>query len=864
MPDQSNRFRALTAFQSAVQSAFTLQDLQDTAVAFMREQLDVDDVHIADSTIPDEGSADVMLVPIQQTGYSLRLSRDNPLDEEETAVVKIAASLITDAPFFEKTTTTLQQQLEELNTLYEANISMTAKIDRDDVLQTVVAEMAQALKLDSCTIFVWDVHRHKLKPAAHHNGLTASDTEPQLMGLNKVAELAEHPALQQIMETPEIRSLRRDESASEIDRQLLEAANLQTVLLAPLMRQDKFLGLLGLGQKTAARTFTDHELRLTKNLANQAAVAIEHANLFRQAQRRIQELSTFQDIVLQLNTPLKLSEVLATITKSALKLVDASNMHIYLYNPETDAFTFGSALWQDGRRTPAVPAPRKEGLTMAVVHKREPIVINDAGSHPLFQSEKSRSWGICSIAGFPLRHGNQVIGAFTATFLHPHAFSEDEQLVLSLLADQAAVAVRNAGLFAGSQRRLRDMAALVDMAKQVTGNLKLRSVLQTTVQTIKGLLSARASTITMLSESATELVVVAAAGADPEAVDKARMKLGEGVSGQVVRAAELVYIRDAHSEPDFLFFDEVVRSLLVVPLIIRDRAIGTMTVDNAQPNAFSESDIQLMMIAAAQVSVAIANARLFEELEERAAELAAAYEELKESDRLKDELVQNVSHELRTPLTFVKGYVDLLMEGEMGLVTPHQQEALLIVAEKTDEITRLIEDIITLQRIDAGNLQLEKVSLAEMIKTAVASHTLVADKKGMRIVSQIPDGIADLAFIDKQRINQVLDNIIGNALKFSPDGGIITVALFEEEDVIGIAVSDQGVGVPEDKRERIFERFYQVDGSARRRFGGTGVGLAIVKRIVDAHQGRIWVESAVKEGSTFFITLPKAAKQVAA
>ncbi|MFQ5435800.1 MAG: GAF domain-containing protein, partial [Anaerolineae bacterium] len=641
---------------------------------------------------------------------------------------------------------------------------------------------------------------------------------------------------------------------------LLQAADLQSVLLVPLTRQDRFLGLLGMGQKTAVRTFTEHELRLTKNLANQAAVAIEHANLFRQAQRRIQELSTFQDIVLQLNTPLKLSEVLATITQSALKLVDASNMHIYLYNPDSDAFTFGAALWQDGRREPAVPAPRKEGLTMAVVHKGEPIVINDASSHPLFLSEKSHSWGICSIAGFPLRHGDQVIGAFTATFLHPHTFSDDEQLLLSLLADQAAVAVRNAGLFTGSQRRLRDMAALVDMAKQVTGNLKLRSVLQTTVQTIKGLLGSRASTITMLSENATELVVVAAAGADPKAVDKARMKLGEGVSGQVVRTAERVYIRDAHSEPDFLFFDEVVRSLLVVPLIIRDRAIGTMTVDSAQPNAFSESDIQLMTIAAAQVSVAIANARLFEELEERAAELAAAYEELKESDRLKDELVQNVSHELRTPLTFVKGYVDLLMEGEMGLVTPRQQEALLIVAEKTDEITRLIEDIITLQRIDSGNLQLENVSLGEIVRTAVASHSLVVDKKGMRIVSEMPADIVDSVMIDKQRINQVLDNIIGNALKFSPDGGVITVTLFEENEMVGVAVSDQGIGVPQDKRERIFERFYQIDGSARRRFGGTGVGLAIVKRIVDAHQGRIWVESEVGEGSTFFITLPKAAK----
>lgn len=119
-----------------------------------------------------------------------------------------------------------------------------------------------------------------------------------------------------------------------------------------------------------------------------------------------------------------------------------------------------------------------------------------------------------------------------------------------------------------------------------------------------------------------------------------------------------------------------------MPLIVRGETIGTLTIDSDKANAFSESDIQLMTIAAAQVSIAISNAGLFEEVEARAQELTEAYDELKESDRLKDELVQNVSHELRTPLTFVKGYVDLLMDGEMGLVTPAQQDALQIVATK--------------------------------------------------------------------------------------------------------------------------------------------------------------------------------------
>ncbi|HEX6385713.1 MAG TPA: ATP-binding protein, partial [Anaerolineae bacterium] len=286
-------------------------------------------------------------------------------------------------------------------------------------------------------------------------------------------------------------------------------------------------------------------------------------------------------------------------------------------------------------------------------------------------------------------------------------------------------------------------------------------------------------------------------------------------------------------------------------------AIGTLTVDSDKANAFSDSDIQSMTIAAAQVSVAITNARLFEELEERAAELAIAYEELRESDRLKDELVQNVSHELRTPLTFVKGYVDLLMDGEMGLLTAEQQSAIQIISDKTNEITRLIDDIITLQRIDAGNLQLGLVSMAELVQMAVMAHRLVADKKGLSIESVLADG-KGWVYIDKGRINQVLDNLIGNAMKFSPDGGTITVAVREEGDSVYVIISDQGIGVPAGKRQRIFERFYQVDGSSRRRFGATGIGLAIVKRIIDAHKGKIWVESEVGKGSSFFFVLPKA------
>jgi GAF domain-containing protein len=755
-----------------------------------------------------------------------------------------------------------QRQYNQLSTLYQASATMSANLDQGFVLQSVVEAMTRALQVDTCIIFVWDKLRQHLIPMAHNgsDSLAESGADGKTAvfptsALSHIAQLEQNPIIQRVFKSKQSYDLQADQVYSAERQELLSAAGLQSLLLVPLVRGDAILGLLALGQENVLRAFSDDDQRLAQNLAGQAAIAIEHAHLYSQAQRRVEELATFHNIVLKINTPLQQRTVLDAITESALKLVDATNLHIYLYDAVTQTFSFGSALWRDGRRHAAVPAVRPHGMTATVVHRGEPLIINNAAEHPLFQEEGARAWGIQAIAGFPLKRGTEVLGAFTITYLHPHTFTKDEVLLLNLLADQAAVAVHNAQLFAISERRLRDMSALVDMAQQITGKLKIRAVLQTTVEILQQLLNARASTITMLSENHAELMVAAAVGVKQE-YTQARMPIEDSISGQVVQTGELVYIRDSYQEPEFVFFSEIVRSLLVVPLIVRGETIGTLSLDSDRPNAFSDSDIQLLLIAAAQVGIAISNAGLFEEVEARAAELTVAYDELKESDRLKDELVQNVSHELRTPLTFVKGYVDLLMDGEMGLVTPAQQDALQIVATKTDEITRLIDDIITLQRIDAGNLQMGLHSMVDVVQTAVANHSIVAEKRGLSVKCNLPAEITPI-LLDKGRINQVIDNLITNAMKFSPDGGVITVTLRESENELRVIVSDQGIGMPKEKQARIFDRFYQIDGSARRRFGGTGIGLAIVKRIVDAHKGKIWVESELNQGSSFYFTLPK-------
>jgi signal transduction histidine kinase len=290
--------------------------------------------------------------------------------------------------------------------------------------------------------------------------------------------------------------------------------------------------------------------------------------------------------------------------------------------------------------------------------------------------------------------------------------------------------------------------------------------------------------------------------------------------------------------------------------MVKDRVIGTLAIDQTIPDAFNQDDQRTLTIAAAQAAAAIENAQLYTALEERAAKLEQAYKELQEVDRLKDELVQNVSHELRTPLTFIKGYVELLLEEDLGLLNETQRESLTIVADKTNALTRLVSDIIYLQQVEWESLQFSLQDMREMARLALQSCEVAAVTAGISLRLEAEANMPPIP-VDRDRINQVFDNLLGNAIKFSPRGGTIIIEVQDAGDLLQLGVRDTGVGIPGDKLDKVFDRFYQVDGSATRRFGGAGLGLAIARRIVEAHGGRIWVESEVGRGSAFRFILPK-------
>ena len=296
---------------------------------------------------------------------------------------------------------------------------------------------------------------------------------------------------------------------------------------------------------------------------------------------------------------------------------------------------------------------------------------------------------------------------------------------------------------------------------------------------------------------------------------------------------------------------DYIESWIGAPLIAGGQVMGALVADSLTPGFYCDEDLYTVAAFADLAAVAIQKARLYHETR-------VAYEDLRELDRLKDEFVANVSHELRTPLTFVKGYVEYLLEGYAGDLSPDQREALEIVLDRSDAVIHLVNDIISLKQADMVTIVPELVDIALVVAACVQGSHAAAERAGIS-VNQHTEPDLPLVLADARRLEQVLDNLIGNAIKFSASGGSITASVTREgNDAVLVAISDTGIGIPLDRIDKIWERFYQVDSHWTRQRAGTGLGLTIAKQIVEAHGGEIRVESIPGAGSTFSFTLPVA------
>ena len=405
-------------------------------------------------------------------------------------------------------------------------------------------------------------------------------------------------------------------------------------------------------------------------------------------------------------------------------------------------------------------------------------------------------------------------------------------------------------------RSVEELKALGEVSQAVSSTLDLQKVLFTIVAHAVELSGTESGAIYEFDEKTEQFQLRATHRMSKEliqALREAGVKLGKTAVGRAGVSREAVQVPDILEEATYPLRDIIVRegfrALLAVPLLREDRLIGGLVVRRKSAGEFPARVVDLLQTFATQSALAIQNARLFRELEEKGRELEIV-------SKHKSEFLANMSHELRTPLNAILGYTELILDKIYGEVPEKIQEVLERLEKNGSHLLNLINDVLDLSKIEAGrlSLSLSEYSMTEVVQTVFTSIEALAAEKKLELKVIVPNDLTT-GKGDEQRLAQVLLNLLGNAIKFTEQGEVSVEMTVSNEKFL-VSVSDTGPGLSEAEKKRIFEEFQQADSSSTREKGGTGLGLSIAKRIIEMHGGRIWVESTLGKGSTFRFALP--------
>jgi PAS domain S-box-containing protein len=401
------------------------------------------------------------------------------------------------------------------------------------------------------------------------------------------------------------------------------------------------------------------------------------------------------------------------------------------------------------------------------------------------------------------------------------------------------------------QQRNQDLAALNMIATTIGQSIGLDQILNATLDRAMNVMDMDGGWVQLLDDDGRTLTLAAQRGIPEAAIEKIkRIKLAEsgsdkGAEGapvlQIDAVMETVESKMKMAQPDMTFM------FTGVPIQSKDKVLGVLGSISHSSRAPSPNRVQLLTTIGHQIGIAVENARLGQQ--------ASEVKILREVDRLRSELIANVSHELRTPLGLIKISSSSLLMDDAEFDRATQQKFLFGISEEATKLERIVEHLLDLGRIESGRLRLDKqpIDLGRLVINAINSMGALSPRH--RLVTDLPLEPL-MATVDAKRVEQVLRNLLDNAIKYSPDGGTIMVQAYPDTVQILIAVSDEGIGIPAEEWDRIFERFHRVENEITRRMRGAGLGLAVCQGIVEAHGGRIWVESQPGAGSTFCLTLP--------
>ena len=654
----------------------------------------------------------------------------------------------------------------------------------------------------------------------------------------------------------------------------------RTVLAVPMLKENQLVGAIVI-YRQEVRPFTNKQIALVTSFANQAVIAIENTRLLKELRQRTDDLS--ESLEQQTST----AEILGVISKSltdaqpvfdaivesGLKLFPDAAVSIAV--PDGNMVRAVAVADRDPERAKAYrsrfPFPlTRDYMNGITILDRRVVDIPDVREAPPELATGQQNFlasGFRAVTMMPMLRGDAAIGVLSVVRMEPGPLTDKQRAILKTFADQAVIAIENMRLFEEVQARTRELSrsvaelrALGKVGQAVSSSLDLETVLSTILVNACELSDSGGGAFYVYDEARGDFELAAGHGMGGkllEAVRQHRPRLGETIVGRCAARRSAVEVPDLAAEAGHPIIDALraagIQAILAVPLMQQDRVVGVLIVRRKRAGSFAAETVALLQTFATQSALAIQNARLFREIEEKGRQLQAASQH-------KSQFLANMSHELRTPLNAIIGLTEMLREEAEAPEHADFAEPLDRVQRAGKHLLGLINDVLDLSKIEAGKIELheEDFDLATLARDLVVTVQPLADKNGNRLVLERPPDIGAIR-CDQMRLRQVLLNLLSNACKFTEKGAVtlsIARAPRNGSGGIAIAVSDTGIGMTPEQQAKLFSEFTQADSSTTRKYGGTGLGLAISKRLVEMMGGTIAVDSAPGQGSSFKVWLP--------